>query len=235
MTRTKKIIKKKLKEPDEFITFTERTFLFITHHSKPIAVGGVIVLILLLSIFFFQRWEKKNEESAYQMFNLAVETYQMVSTPYREGSLQEYKNVLEKFNGVLTKFPRTSFGKLSILYKGNIHLHLGEFDEALKAYQTFLQKAGKEKLYRYFAVEGSAYAYEGKKDYEKALNAYQEILKMGEGVQSADATLNMGRCFEKLGRKKEALESYKDFLKVSQKSVMTNVVLEKISDLEQQQ
>ena len=106
MTRTKKIIKKKLKEPDEFITFTERAYLFITHHSKPIAAGGIIVLILILSIFFFQRWEKKNEEKAYQMFNLAVETYQMVSTPYREGSPQEYKNVLEKFNEVITKFPR---------------------------------------------------------------------------------------------------------------------------------
>jgi len=52
MTRTKKIIKKKLKEPDEFITFTEKTFLFITHHSKPIAVGGVIVLILLYIYLF---------------------------------------------------------------------------------------------------------------------------------------------------------------------------------------
>ena len=40
MTRIKKIIKKKLKEPDEFITFTERTYFFIAHHSKSIAVGG---------------------------------------------------------------------------------------------------------------------------------------------------------------------------------------------------
>ena len=74
MTKMKKIIKKKLKEPDEFISFNEKAFLFITHHSKPIAGGGIIVLILILSIFFFQRWEKKNEENAYQMFSLAVET-----------------------------------------------------------------------------------------------------------------------------------------------------------------
>lgn len=232
MTRTKKIIKKKLKEPDEFITFTERTFLFISHHSKPIAVGGAIILILLLSIFFFQRWEKKNEESAYQMFNLAVETYQMVSAPYREGSLQEYKNVLEKFNEVLTKFPRTSFGKLSILYKGNIHLQVGEFEEAITAYESFLQKVRKEKLYRSFAMEGLGYSFEGKKDYEKAMSTYQKVVDLGESFQLANAYFGMGRCYEKMGKNKEAIENYKNFLKVSQKSQMTNTVLRKISNLE---
>jgi tetratricopeptide (TPR) repeat protein len=232
MTKTKKIIKKKLKEPDEFITLTEKTYLFITHHSKPIAVGGIIVLILILSLFFFQRWEKKNEEQAYQMFNLAVESYQMVSTPSREGTPQEYKNVLEKFNEVIEKFPRTSSGRLSILYKGNIHLRLGEFEEAIKAYEGFLKKAGKEKIYQSFAMEGLGYSYEGKKDYEKALNAYQKIIDLGENFQLENAYLGMGRCYEKLGKNKEALENYKAFLKISQKSQMANIILRKISNLE---
>jgi tetratricopeptide (TPR) repeat protein len=231
MTRIKKISKKKLKEPDEFVSVTEKAFLFLTHHIKSIAAGGIVVLIILLSVFFYQRWEKKNEEEAYQKFSLAVEIYQMVSSPSREGSPSEYKNVLEKFDEVITKFSRTFPGKTSFLYKGNIHLRLGEFEEATKSYQNFLQKAGKRKLYRLFAMEGLGYAYEGKKDYEKALQAYQKILEEGENFQLANAYLNMGRCYEKLGKKKEALENYKAFLKVSQKSMMTNAVLRKISIL----
>lgn len=232
MTRIKKISKKKLKEPDEFVSVTEKAFLFLTHHIKSIAAGGIVVLIILLSVFFYQRWEKKNEEEAYQKFSLAVEIYQMVSSPSREGSPSEYKNVLEKFDEVITKFSRTFPGKTSFLYKGNIHLRLGEFEEATKSYQNFLQKAGKRKLYRLFAMEGLGYAYEGKKDYEKALQAYQKVLEEGENFQLANAYLNMGRCYEKLGKKKEALENYKAFLKVSQKSMMTNAVLRKISILE---
>ena len=231
MTRIKKISKKKLKEPDEFVSVTEKAFLFLTHHIKSIAAGGIVVLIILLAVFFYQRWEKKNEEEAYQKFSLAVEIYQMVSSPSREGSPSEYKNVLEKFDEVITKFSRTFPGKTSFLYKGNIHLRLGEFEEATKSYQNFLQKAGKRKLYRLFAMEGLGYAYEGKKDYEKALQAYQKILEEGENFQLANAYLNMGRCYEKLGKKKEALENYKAFLKVSQKSMMTNAVLRKISIL----
>ncbi len=232
MTRTKKIVKRKLKEPDEFVTLTERAFVFVSHHAKSIALVGGVVLVLVIAVFFFKEWEKANEESAYQMFNSAVETYQTVSSPYREGSPQEYKNVLEKFNEVIRKFPRTSPGKLAILYQGNTHLRLGDFEEAIKAYGGFLEKAGKIKLYRSFALIGLGYSYEGKKDYEKAMNAYQKVIDLGESSQINNAYLGVGRCSEKLGKTKEALENYKNFIKVSQKSEMANIVLRKISSLE---
>ena len=232
MARAKKIIKKKLKAPDEFISFSEKTFIFMTHHSKPIAFAGIIVFILILSIFFYQRWEKKKEANAYQLFNLAVEIHQTVSTPYRDGSIQEYKDVLEKFKEITEKYPRTFPGKVSILYRGDLHLRLGEHEEAIQSYESFLKKGGKDKLYRSFALEGLGYAYEGKKDYEKAIDAYQKIIQTGESFQMGHAYMGMGRCFEKLGKNNEALEHYKSFIKVSQKSLMANAVLKKISNLE---
>lgn len=232
MTSMKKIIKKKLKEPDEFITLTERSYLFVTHHVRSIAMGAAIILVLLLAIFFFQKWDKRNEGNAYQMLTSVIETYQMVSSPYREGSPQEYKNVLERFNEIIAKSPRTSSGKLAVLYKGNIHLRLGEFDEAIKAYEGYLEKAGKEKLYRAFAMEGLGYSYEGKRDYEKAIDAYQKLIDLREAFQLADAHLGMGRCYEKVGKTREALEHYRSFINASPKSQMANIVLRKISNLE---
>jgi len=232
MTRTKKIIKKKLKKPDEFITFSERAFHFVTRYAKSIAIGGGIVLALLLFVFLFQKWDEKNEASAYQMFRVAVETYRTVTSPYREGSLQEYKTVLERFDEVIAKFPRTSSGKIAMLYEGNIYLRSGEFENAIKAYEGFLQKIGRGKLYRSFAMDGLGYSYEGKKDYEKAASAYREVINLGETFQLADAYSGLGRCYEKLGKTKEAIESYRNFLKVSKKSEMTNMVLRKISVFE---
>ena len=232
MAGKRKIIKKKLKEPDEFMTITESTFIFVKDHLRPLLTGGMIVVVILLAVFFYQRWERNKEQEARQSLNLAVEAYQMVNSPTREGIAQDYKNLLKIFDEVITKFPQTSSGKLSLLYEGNIHLQLGEFEEAIKVYQTFLQKGGKEKFYRLFATEGLGYAYEGKKDYEKALHTYQKIVEMGESVHLAGAYLNMGRCYEKLGKTKEALENYKSFLKISSTSQMTNAILRKVSNLE---
>ena len=232
MAVKKKIIKKKLKEPDEFISFTDHAFRFISRHYKRIITGVVILGVLLAAFFLFQKWEEKKEAEAYLPFSAALELYQMLNSPYREGAPTDYKSLMEKFDEVITKFPRTSSGKLSLLYKGNLHLKLEEFDEAIKAYETFLQKAGKEKFYRLLAMEGLGYAHEGKKEYEKAVEAYERMLAMGEGLQVANAYLSKGRCYEKLGKKKEALESYKTFLNLAPKAMMANLVSEKISQLE---
>jgi tetratricopeptide (TPR) repeat protein len=228
----KKITKKKLKEPDEFISLTEQIYLFITHHSKVIMTGGIAALIVLLVLFVYYRWERRNEEEAYQNFRFAVEIYQMIDSQNKETSVSEYKDVLEKFNKIITRFSRTPSGKFSLLYKGNILLRLGEFEEATKSYQAFLKRAGNEKLYKLFAWEGLGYSYEGRRDYEKAIQAYRKITEEGKNLELSNAYLNMGRCYEKLGKNKEALENYKAFLEESPKSMMANVVLRKISILE---
>jgi tetratricopeptide (TPR) repeat protein len=211
---------------------SQRVFLFITGHLKKVVTGGIVFLAILLLIIFFQMWEKQKEGEAFRDFSLALEIYQRAGSGSPEKLPMQNKDVLAKFDEVITKFPRTPSGKLSLVYKGNVYLRLGEFEEAAKAYQTFLEKAGKERLYRLFAMEGLGFAYQGKRDYENAVRTYQKILEMGDSAQMVDAYLNMGFCYEKLGKNKEALENYKEFLKGSQKSMMTNVILKKISNLE---
>ncbi len=56
MAVKKKIIKKKLKEPDEFISFTDHAFRFISRHYKRIIIGVVILGVLLAAFFLFQKW-----------------------------------------------------------------------------------------------------------------------------------------------------------------------------------
>jgi tetratricopeptide (TPR) repeat protein len=228
----KKITKKKLKQPDEFLSLTEKAYLFIGQHIKKIAIGAVLVLVLFLSFFLYRMWDQKKEDEANQRFVLALEAFQVVSSPYREGSPAEYKKVLEAFDEVIKNYSRTSSGRFSLIYKGGIHLRLGEFDEAINAYEGFLKNGGKEKLYQLFAFEGLGYGYEGKKDYEKAVKAYQEIIKLGEKYDWAGVHLNIARCYEKMGKKDEALENYKAFLKASPKSLSNNFVLKKVSSLE---
>jgi len=234
MIARKKITKKRLKKPDEFISFTQQALTFVTHHIKKMAIGGTLLILIFLTIFVFQMWEREKEEKSMEKFRFASESYQAVSSPYRESSPQEYKSLLDKFEEIYSSFPRTSSGRFSLLYKGEICLRLGEYEAAMRAYQAFLEKAGKEKLYRLFALEGLGYAYEGKKDFEKALHAYQEILRMDEISQWTNVYFNIARCYEKMGKKKEALENYRAFLKISSKSPLTHTVLRKISNLEKE-
>jgi len=98
-------------------------------------------------------------------------------------------------------FPELPPGNSPFYTKATSIFGLGEFDEAIKAYESYLEKAGKEKLYRAFAMEGLGYSYEGKRGYERAIDAYQKLIDLGEGFQLASAHLGMGRCYEKMGRR----------------------------------
>jgi tetratricopeptide (TPR) repeat protein len=227
-----KITKKKLKEPDEFITLTQRTILFVGAHLKQIAIGGSIALAVAIAIFLFQMWKNKQQDEADRRLASAVGVYQKIAGSFREVAPAEYKEALEKFEEVAAKSPGTSSSRLALLYVGNIHLRSGDFEKAIKTYETFLEKEEKERTYRFLALEGLGYAYEGKKDFGKALTAYQKMTQMGEGSQTGSGYLNMGRCYEKLGKNKEALENYRAFLKFSPKSQMADTALRKISVLE---
>jgi tetratricopeptide (TPR) repeat protein len=232
MVKAKKITKRKLKEPDELVTLTQRALLFAEAHAKRIVAAGVIALAVVLGVVFYQMWDSKKEAEAGRQLSQAMEMYQRVSSPYREASAAEVKVALGGFDELIKQFSGTASGKFALLHKGNLHLKLGELDEAIKAYQAFLDKAGNERLYRLFGLEGLGYAYEGKKEYAKAVDAYQQIIAMGETFQSGDAYLSIGRCYERLGKNQEALESYRAFLKTVKKSEMTNAVLRKVSLLE---
>jgi len=232
MVKGKRITRRQIKQPDEFISTTEHVLLFVRDHLKKIVVGVGIIVVIVAAFVLFRVWEERKENEASQRLNLAVEAVQLANNPYREGSPVEYKNALTKMEEIITAFPRTSSGAFALLYKGNIQLKLGEFDEAIKAYDAFLSKSESERLYTLFALEGLGYAYEGKKDYGKAIEAYQRIVAMDQGFQAREARLQMGYCYEKLGKNNEALENYKTYLEGTQKSMMTNLVLRKISLLE---
>jgi tetratricopeptide (TPR) repeat protein len=232
MVKGKRITKKQLREPDEFITLTERAIHFVGEHGKKMIAGGILFLVIIVAILFYQMWERKKDEEAARAYGVASEMYEKGIAQAREGSPQDDKEIMAKFDEVIAKFPRTLFGRLSLIYAGNIRLRQGEYDGAIKAYSAFIENAGKQELYKYFAWDGLGHAYVGKKDYGKAIEAYQRILDVGKGFQSEEAHLNIGYCYEKMGKTKEALENFNAFLKKSKKSLLANVISRKVSLLE---
>jgi tetratricopeptide (TPR) repeat protein len=232
MVAAKKISKKKLKEPDEFITFTERTFLFVRKHLREVVIGTSVVVAIVIALSLFQMWEKRKEAEAQVTFASAMEAYQKATSSYGETTGQGLKEALGKLEEVAKRYPRTGPGKLSYLYQGNLHLRQGSYDEAIKAFTTFLDKGGQEKLLRAFATEGLAYAYEGKKDFAKALEYYQRAIESAESLPMQNAHLGAGRCFERLGKREEALASYRAYLKAAQKSQESNMVEHRVALLE---
>ena len=54
MARGKKITKKKLKEPDEFISLSEKAYRYIVQYHKPIVTVGIILLVVVLVVILLR-------------------------------------------------------------------------------------------------------------------------------------------------------------------------------------
>jgi len=227
-----KVTKKQLKEPDEFITLTQRAYIFVSDHARKILFAVAAVVVVVAAGFLYQWWQRDKEAKAARDLSVVMAAFQRVSSPYREASSQDYRSFLSKFDEVSTRYSGTPSGRLSLLYKASVHLRLKEFDEAIRTYQLFLEKGEKEKVYHFFALEGLGYALEGKKEYEKALESYKKALDLGDGLPVGDIQLSIGRCYEKMGKNKEAVENYQAYLKESPKSPITNVLMREISRLQ---
>jgi tetratricopeptide (TPR) repeat protein len=231
MPAGKKITKKQLKQPDEFLTFTDQAFHYVINHGKKFVIGGIVVLVVVLSIVLFRLWQDKKEGEANQKLTLALEAVEAVISPAPQTAPAPatVQGALEKLDEIIKGFPRTYAGRLALIYKGSLLLKTGQFDEAIQAYQTFLSKMGKERAYGLLALDGLGFAYEGKKEYEKAIESYRQIITTDEKFESGEAYLKVGRCYEKLGKSKEAVENYQSFLKASPKSLIANAVSRKVS------
>ena len=229
MAAGKKITKKQLKQPDEFITFTDQAFHFVINHRKEFMIGGIVVLVLVFSVILFRFWEDKKEGEANQKLSVALETVEAAISPSPQATPANTQGALEKLDELTKGFPRTYAGRIALLYKGSLLLKMEKFDEAIQAFQDFFSKMGKEKAYGLLALDGVGFAYEGKKDYEKAIENYKQIITTDEKFESGEAYLKIGRCYEKLGKNKEAVESYQSFLKASPKSLLANAVSRKVS------
>jgi len=136
-----KLSKKQLTEADEFITLTQRAYLFASDHARKILYAVAAVVVVVAAIFLYQWWQRDKEAKAGRDLSAVMAAFQRVGSPSQE----DYRSFLPKFDEVSTKYSGTPSGRLSLLYKASVHLRLKEFDEAIRAYQVFLEKGRRKR------------------------------------------------------------------------------------------
>lgn len=91
MPRKIKVNKKKvLKQPDEFISFGSKVFLFFKTYQKQFLIILPIIAILIISISIFNYYIRNNDESAFSQLSKTLETEKDVNK--RKIALQNIRN-----------------------------------------------------------------------------------------------------------------------------------------------
>lgn len=134
-------------------------------HNGTYLVGGVVVAALLVAGFLsYLSMERRGVERARIAYGNAV-------MAYRSGNVQEAIDALAVVAENHEGTPQASY---SALLLGNILHRQRRFDEALAWFEKAREESSGDTFIRGGALEGMAACYEGKGDYERAVELLEQ-------------------------------------------------------------
>lgn len=214
MPAKKKISRKELKRPDEFLSFWARTFEFARIHVRKVLIGVGSVLVLALLIWAWSAYSERQEARASR---LLVQAQALLQTPFVEGREEkaggeEVDQAFELLEDLVRKYKRTKAWGMAQILLGQLHYEKRDYDAGIAAYDAFLKRGDRKPELTAMAWEGIAYSQEAKQDFAAAVTYYEKIRKMSLAQVKAWAYLGIARCYERLDEYPKALDAYRALL-----------------------
>ncbi len=211
----KKLSRKELlNEPDEFISLTSRIIKFSKDNPSTVFSGIVVIVVALVIGLGYYAYQSRKEARSHELFQIASRNFEkeMASTT------QPTKEILEKlfleFDSLSKDYSGYISGDLALLYTGHVSYKNEDFDKALdrytKALTTSLSKKGFGPLIQYNIAQ-TLFAL---KNYDKAINLFEQFARDTTSPYRREAHVSIARIYESMGKTKEAVQAYKQYLKI---------------------
>lgn len=196
----KRITRKDLRQPDQFITLTSRFFRYFEEHRTRILLILGLGIGLSLAIWGWNLYRAQQER-------LASEEYSVALRAFHNGQYETALDLLER----LRAYPRSNFSRLALLYRAHSHIALKRPSEAVPVLEELLSREGKGSYLRQAALLTLGHAHEMAARCADAVNAFDQAAKL-EGPLQEDALLAKARCSAQSGDLTGALNAYRDYL-----------------------
>jgi tetratricopeptide (TPR) repeat protein len=206
----RKIRKKELKKPDEFITISSRIITWCQDNTRILigVLASVTVLIAITSAVFL--FKARRETKARGLYEEALSFYQVESSG-NAGAIY-YSMAAAKLEEVKQRYHSTKVAANVLMDLGNIYFQEGDYEKAISCYTDFLQRTDVSHPLHDQALESLGGTYEAKALWQEALEVYQRLASEGAPVYQAQAQLYLGRVYEAIGDKQKAMTHYDNYL-----------------------
>ena len=221
MATTKKITRKEIKQPDEFITLSGRAIEFARTHSREVIIGVASLIALGLALWAWSVYAAKQEARAAHLLAEAqsllrpsapsMESEQAPDAKAAKADPEAEAQALVLLQDLVENYKRTDASRVARLLLAQGYYQEGNYDAAINTYEAFLEKGGKPEL-KAMAEEGLAYSYEAKEDFAHALACYEKLSRMPLANMQGWAYMGMARCYEKLNEPQKAIDAYRTLL-----------------------
>ncbi|CAN2040407.1 Tetratricopeptide repeat-like domain-containing protein [Candidatus Magnetomoraceae bacterium gMMP-15] len=230
MAKKKKISRKQLlKEPDEFLTLSRRLFNFVMTNQKYVIVFIAIIMLIAFIGVTMKHFFIKSENEASILLEQVRSGYEASQSNEKASQDRIYKNAAMGFEKILDKYPRTNAGKLSLITYANISYNEGYYDRAIELYKKALKYYKNDLSVMPLIIQGLGYSYSERKDYKTALEYFNQILLLADGLMKGEILFQMAHIYERIGDNKKSLETYQKITSDYPDSMYYKIASDKLS------
>ncbi|MBI5187289.1 MAG: tetratricopeptide repeat protein [Nitrospinae bacterium] len=193
--------KKDKKKVDEFLSTSERIFLYISDNLLKLSMALAVLVVSFLAFTYANISKQGNREL---MFLDISKIERTITDANRESAIKELEGIVKKFEGVEGVVYAKHLLARQYVFAG--HAEKGEpiFKDIKGRYPS--------SLFSQLAVLDLGLSLESAGKCDSAVAQFQSIIGGQAVFSQPDAYLGLGRCQEQLGKKPEALKEYKEFI-----------------------
>lgn len=228
----KKVTRKELlKEPDEFITTSAHIIGYTRQNPKKVLMIIVIVIFVILAAGGFYAYQRQAKLASHDLFEKALMDYQMLEMSRKAPTDTQLDKLLAQFETIAKEYPSFPAGEMALLYGGHMLYKKGDFPAALDRYTkmqtTNLVKEGLGPLILYH----TAMTRFALKDYDQAILIFDQLSKDTNSPYRREAHAAIARIYEASGKNKEAVQAYRQYLKMFPEAPDAAFVKSRIAEL----
>ena len=208
----RKLPKKELTTPDEFISFTSRAFSFVKERRKPLSYAAGGLLLLAFAWWAWQKYQQRYEAQAAMQLDRASQVLASFSgspSPDQKAKVEEGVTLL---NSLVAQYPRSRSLAPALLYLGNAHYRLGQYDQAIFTYQKLVSMPKLDPGLRALVQNALAYAHLAKNDYGTAANYFTQVGSSPAQFLKEQALFNQAQAYEKANNREKAVQAYRQII-----------------------
>jgi tetratricopeptide (TPR) repeat protein len=232
MVAEKKVSRKELlNEPDEFITVSSRAIIYARENTRSILIAGAVAVLVVMAYVGYGQYREYRKTVAHKAFESAHRQYEMISRETTPPKGEMLDQLLAEFDKVAAQFSGSIAAEKAKLYSGHVLYMKGDYKEALDRYNkmqsTSLATGGLMPLFLYHTGMTRL----ALKEYEQALTIFEQLSKEVNSPYRREAYASIARVYELMGKDKEAVQAYRQYLKMFPEAPDALFMKSRISDL----
>ncbi len=184
---------KELKRPDRFREFLAESLEDLSKYFNKILIGIGVIVVAMLAVCFVSSQEEEINLMANEQFQKALKSYD-------DG---EMENSLSLLQTLREEHAKADVSVLALHQMGMINYQLGNFEEAIRHLEIFLDEDPEDDIFRDGAnvvIGLSAFKLE---KWDKSIEYFSEV-DGGESPYYVQARRNLSLVYEKIGEPEKA-------------------------------